>query len=378
MNALVIIPCAKPQYTIGFSAPLCWLFSKHVDQVKGVFHFELTDELILSFDFFILELNWFTELYEFTIIVNRIKSVNKEAKIMFGGLYAMLTHKLIFEKYDVDYFIKGDSELPMQMLLEDVPPRDIPNFVGRDFENSISYIFKQEDYANIEFSLDWFGSYQKYLNLQDELTNEERLYRNPMIVTTKGGCTVAHSGCDFCMGAKPDVLGNIYHREPLAMTHDSLIGLLTKLEKKFDKYSIYVNSEFDYDFSNSKLNSDVVIEVDSKINYKQIKDTLFAFRKCILIIPLYEDGLMGKKILADCNEILKLQDDNHIINFLTSQSEYPNLIKKIPKENLMCVVDTVYAAKWAHFDVYSNFDEAMRFSRVYYKTNKNLFHTKYK
>jgi hypothetical protein len=73
---------------------------------------------------------------------------------------------------------------------------------------------------------------------------------------------------------------------------------------------------------------------------------------------------------------LNLQDENHIVNFLTSQSEYPNLIKKIPKQNLMCVVDTVYAADWAHFDVYTNFDEAMRFSRVYYKANRNSFFNK--
>ena len=135
MKCLIIIPTTMHNYS--FSAPLTWMFSKHTDKVTGIYGFELTEELVKSYDFFIIELNWFIELFEFQLLTEYIKKNNKNAKILFGGLYAALKYKEIFPRCDVDYFIQGDNELPIEMLLQDENPAAIPNLVGKNFENQI-------------------------------------------------------------------------------------------------------------------------------------------------------------------------------------------------------------------------------------------------
>ncbi len=81
MKHLVIIPTVKPSYILGFSAPLAWLFSSHTDQVTGIYGFQLNDELAGSYDSFIVDLNWYFELYEFTLLVNFIKKRNPNANM---------------------------------------------------------------------------------------------------------------------------------------------------------------------------------------------------------------------------------------------------------------------------------------------------------
>ena len=79
---------------------------------------------------FIIELNWYLELHEFTLVVDYIATHRPDAKILFGGLFATLMHRRIFQELPVHYHIKGDNELPMRLLLEGTPPREVPNLVG--------------------------------------------------------------------------------------------------------------------------------------------------------------------------------------------------------------------------------------------------------
>jgi hypothetical protein len=159
MQTLVVIPSLMHKFT--FSAPLAWLFSDHIGQVHGVYSYTLTKELVRQYDSFIVELNWFIELYEFELICSFIKQHNPRAKILFGGLYSQLKYREIFAHAPVDYFIKGDNEVPIKQYLDGVDPRDIPNMVGRDFENPLTYIFQQEDYKTLQFNLDWIPDYAK-------------------------------------------------------------------------------------------------------------------------------------------------------------------------------------------------------------------------
>ncbi len=284
-KALVIIPTSKPNYEIGFSAPLSWLFSKNVHNVKGIFSFQLTPKLISSYDYFIIELNWFTELYEFGLIVDYIKSHNKKAKILFGGIHSQLKYKMIFDNYDVDYFIKGDNELPIQMFLDGDNIRNIPNFVSRSFENDIEYTFREEDYDNLDFNLDWFPDYFRFLE-KINLESDAGAFINPIIFSSKG-CATAHEGCDYCFGSKLNVYKSCYNREPVIADNDQLIKLLRKAEKKFNRLTLYINSPCDYDFSGIKLDIDAVIEIDSKVSMEQIKNLLFAFKKARMFLPIH-------------------------------------------------------------------------------------------
>ena len=362
---LVVIPTSKPNYEISFSAPLSWLFGKNMHNVKGIFSFQLTPELVCSYDYFIVELNWFTELYEFGLIVDYIKSHNKKAKILFGGLHSQLKYKTIFDNYDVDYFIKGDNELPIQMFLNGDNIRDIPNFVSRSFENDIEYVFKKEDYDNLEFNLDWFPDYFRFLKKFDP-NSDTRNFSNPMILSSKG-CTIPHDGCDYCLGSKLHIYKSCYNRGPVTIDNDQLIKLIKKIEAKFDKLTLYIISPYNYDFSNIKFNIDATIEVDSEISLEQIKNLIFAFKKARVLLPIHKDGIMGKEIIDNYKDILDLQDENHEIHFAAYSYE-ADIIGKDAK-NIFFNLDNVFASPYARYENYIKDDCALLVSkRVYEKT----------
>lgn len=353
MKYLVIIPNTMHNYS--FSAPLAWMFSQHIDKVTGVFGFELTGELVESHDCFIIELNWFIELYEFKLLVEYIKKKNKNAKILYGGLYAALKYKEIFAQYDVDYFIRGDNELPMAMFLDEVSPANIPNFVGKDFENPVTYTFKEEDYRDITFNLDWFPSYFRYIE-------GEQMYQLPMVITSKGGCSTVHKECDYCMGAKHKELIKIYNRPPITMNNDTLMNLLEKIEKKFHRASLLILSENNFDFSNRCFDIDMNVEIDSPVSIEKIEQILYAFKKCLLNISVYEEGLCGEMIRSNYRDIIQLEDKDHQIRFFAFDKDSAKLY--IPEDHLLHAEDVLPA--WTHWNYYSDFNQALIFSEMFY------------
>lgn len=375
MKALVVFPITMHNYS--FSAPSSWLFTKNKDKVRGVYGFELTENLVKEYDFFIIELNWFIQLHEFFIIVSFIKKVNSNAKILFGGLYSALKFEDIFKRADVDYFIQGDNEVPMDYFLNDYPVEKIPNFVGRAFINEVTYVFKEEDFKNLEFDLDWFPSYFQYVSKDSsyymEDKNYERLYdyndqyNLPMIITSKGGCMIRHSGCENCMGSKHEVLHKIYNRPPIKMDNESLILLLKKIEKKFKKASMLVMSENNYDFSNQFFDIDMSIEVDANMQVDAIINMLHSFPRCIMNVGIYEEGVSGTTIRKDYKRLLDAEDEKHKVSFFVYGKD-ADLID-IPDNRRLYSEDTF--PKWAYWDFYQDFDSALRFSKYFYtKVNK--------
>lgn len=357
MQCLVIIPTTMNNYS--FSAPLAWMFSNYSDKVKGIFGFQLTEELVKSYHFFIIELNWFIELAEFKLLVEYIKEKNKDAKILFGGMYSSLKYKEIFKQYDVDYFIQGDTELPIEMFLDSINPKKIPNFIGKDFENPVTYVFKEEYYKDIDFNLDWFPSYFKYVE-------KNQMYQLPSIVTSKGGCGAVHKECDYCMGSKYGELKKIYNRPPIFMSNDLLMSLLEKLEKKFEVASLFICTEYNYDFSNEHFNIEMNVEIDSPVATEKIEEILYAFKKCLLNISIYEEGLCGKAVRDNLKEIIALEDKDHQVRFFSFNTEAVKY--GIPGDHLLHS-ETVLP-EWAHWDYYIDMDEALKFSNLFYKLHK--------
>ncbi len=353
MKTLVIIPTTM--HNLSFSAPLAWLFSKHEDKVTGIYGFELTHETVMRYDTFIVELNWFIQLVEFSIIVQYIKKTKPAARVLFGGLYAALKHKEIFQRWPVDYFIQGDNEVPMDMFLSGEDPKKIPNMNGRDFSNPVTYLFKEEDYDNLEYSLDWFPSYYRYLE-------PGQMYQLPMLVTNKGGCTAVHKECHYCMGAKYEALKKIYNRPPIVMSNSTFINQIRKIEKKFDRASMIVLCKFDYDLSNQSFDIDMNVEVDSPVPLDKIGEILYAFKKCLLNISVYEEGLCGDAVRDNLQDIIDLEDDSHQVRFFAYDREAAGLT--IPGDHLMPSEDVLPG--WAYWNFYMDWDQAWSFSDTFY------------
>lgn len=358
MKCLVIIPTTMHNYS--FSAPLAWMFAEQAGNVTGIYGFELTEELAKSHKLFIIELNWFIQLAEFILLVEYIKKHNRAAKILFGGLYSALKYKEIFRRYEVDYFIQGNNELPMEMLLNDVDPKKIPNMIGRDFENPVTYLFKEEDYENLEYGLEWFPSYNRYIE-------PGQMYQLPMIITNKGGCTSVHKECNYCMGSKNEALRKIYHHPPIVMSNQTLMKQLEKVEKKFDRASLIVLAECNYDFSNRHFDIDMNVEIDSPVPIDKISEILHAFEKCVLNISVYEEGLCGDIVRDNFQNIIDREDENHQVRFFAYDREASRL--NIPKDHIMPSEDVL--PEWAYWSYYVQMEQALMFSNLFYSNLDN-------
>ncbi len=361
MNALVIIPTILVNN--GFSAPIAWLFAGQKNRVRGMYGYELTRDAVREYDTFIIELNWFIELIEFGKIVEFIRAHNKKARILFGGLYAAVVYKQIFERYNIDYFILGDNEVPIQLFLEGTDPKEIPNFVGRDFENRISYRFRERDYFDLEFDLAWFPSWDKY-------RDKEEMFQQPHIVTSKGGCDNVHEGCEYCMGSKRERLRQIYGRPPISMSSDALMSILRKIEQKFTQASMYVTRSDNYSFSDVYFDLDVTIELDARVSYEQVKNIRNAFKKVLMFVPIYEEGMTGRTMKKNYyQEIMSLEDEQHKIMFYCFGKDASQ--SGIPKDHILFAELT--SPKFAEWTFYTNIDVATEASQKFYDQCKRHF-----
>ncbi len=358
-NALVVIPLSKSiQYMFGMAAPLAWLFAGRADRVRGVYGHELSEAMVRSHDTFILELCWFTALYEVGQLARYIKQVNPRAEVLIGGLYSQLAYRDVLGAFPVDYFIRGDNELPLAMFLDGEDPKNIPNFVGQDFERPIEYRFAQRDFAELDFDLSWFPRYAEMIERFPTTDNQQ--YRLPMIITSRGGCGVPHRGCDYCMGSRLKVMGRLYGRPVLVLDNDNLIRLARKAER-FGSFSIYVTSECDYDLRGHHFDAKVFIEIDGAVDAERLRKLMYAFRKAELMIPVHSDGIMGGKILDDCRELVALSDADHVVK-LVAYSDEVDQLSHIPEGSLVYVLDT-FMPEWAHYDVYSKWDRALEVAK---------------
>lgn len=363
--ALVIVPTEKIQYELGLSAPLGWLFSERLDRVRGIYGFQLTNELVEAHDTFIIELNWYLELYEFELLVDFIKARRPNARILFGGLFAALMHRQIFEHYPVDYFIRGDNELPIRLFLDGEEPRSIPNMVGRDFSNAISYAFTAANFRSLRYSLEWFPDYHRLIEENPFGSGEPWQFVLPMVITSKGGCTAAHRGCEYCMGSHKEALREAYGRDPVVMDNDTLITLLRQVSNRHKRFTLYVSSPYDYDLSEECFESSAFVEIDSPVTTAQVADLFRAFPECTAILPLYKEGKMGEQLI-DHRELMALEDEHHRLSFPAHEHSRTRLAKT-SERGVRYNLDHGYTPTWARWEAYTDFAVARGYSRSLYR-----------
>lgn|GEM_PF-1326291 len=393
VRVLVVIPSLIHKYT--FSAPLAWLFGGHADKVRGIYGFDLTPDIVRSHDRFIVELSWFIELYEFHLVVRFIRKYNPGAVILFGGLHAQMVYRDIFRSASVDYFIRGDNELPISLFLDNEDPRRIPNMVGRDFANDITYRFEASAFRDIEFNLDWFPDYAKrwqefpqpdedtpvrfdmlpllpqyWEKPQSELPLALRWrvppkggrYHLPMLITCRGACAVAHEGCEYCLGSRCNDFKLMYGRPALVMSNDDVICLLHKIERKFDMVTLFINSANRYDFAGCSFDLDATIEYDGPVTAKNAGNIIHAFRKSVFQTGLSGMGLVGKGLRRDIDAFRSIEDESHHVYFFASPEDAT--ANGIPEEKRLYMENVL--PDWTDWKFYSDPRKAFRRSRGWY------------
>ncbi|HEX2952759.1 MAG TPA: hypothetical protein VHR47_02100 [Bacillota bacterium] len=395
MNALVIIPSLQHKYS--FSAPLAWLFSDHVSEVRGIYSEDLKPEDLAGIDLCIVELNWFIELCEFGHIIRYIRRYGKGVTILFGGLYAQLKYKEVFEHYDVDLFIKGFAELPMKLLLDGKDPSEIPNMMSRDFENETTYYPSKEELEKITYNLDWFPDYfrnwarypapgvdaewsnsltpfrptYRYPQKIKNPLKEYRVppsggrYHLPMVITARGGCRAVHDGCSYCMGSKKDVLQEIYQCGGVVLDNELLKKHMRRIAEGFKQATLYINSPFEYDFTGEHYDIEVTIEVDCPVTPEQLAKVIYAFTKAKVNLVLYKEGHMsiaGQKKYADIKNLIKLEDEDHRIYFFGFRDDADEA--GVPQRNRL--YSEFAFPKWTDWEYYNDWEKALKHSEKWY------------
>ena len=399
MRTLVVIPSLMHKYT--FSAPLAWLFGHDVESVRGVYSAQLDKKTVQAHDSFIVELNWFIELHEFGLITHFIKRHNMHAKILFGGLYSQIKFGEIFSKYPVDYFIKGDAEVPIREYLNGTPPEKIPNLVGRHFTNPQSYHFTPDEFDDLAFDLDWIPEYetgwesfpepgnpedmsfeqiprfpqywekpntQRPLSLRWRVPPRGGRYHLPMLFTGRGGCPAAHRGCEYCMGARHDVMRAIYGRPPVVMSNEHLIRLLHKIDRKFKRVTLYINSHGDYDLRGHHFDLNATIEIDCQSTANDAAKLMYAFREANLHIALFKEGITGEQPRSSVDDYLALEDPKHKMHFFATKEETKRL--NIPPETRL-YTEFVFPS-WANWDYYTDTRNAEAKSRQWFMVTNQV------
>jgi len=353
---LVVIPTLMLDGS--FSAPLAWMFAPCPDRVRGVYGFELTRELVEAHHRFVVELSWFIELHEFGLIVDFIRAHNPAAEILFGGMYAGIVYPEIFRRYRVDYFIRGDNELPLRLFVEGEAAERIPNLTGRRLENPLGYIFGERDFDGLDFDLSWFPGYHRHRNRRER-------FPLPHLVTFKGGCNSVHDGCDYCAGSKAGTLCRLFGRGPLTMPAGSLLTLLARVERRFQEVSLYLTRAGEYPFDGQRFDLDATIEIDSRSSPAQVAGLFRAFRKAYVLVSAYAEGLSGETACPQIYEaMMDLEDQDHVLRFYVMKKDARAL--GIPADHVM-YSDLAFprAAEWSF---YTDVDRALAFSQRFYRT----------
>ncbi len=146
------------------------------------------------------------------------------------------------------------------------------------------------------------------------------------------------------------------------MKNDILMELLNKVTKKFAAASLFISTEYQYDFSHRYFDIEMNVEIDSPVPIEKIGEILHAFKKCLLNISVYEEGLCGEAVRNNFQDILSLEDPDHQVRFFAFDREAKKI--DIPADHLLHS-ETVLPG-WAHWDYYLNMDQALEFSQLFY------------
>jgi hypothetical protein len=149
------------------------------------------------------------------------------------------------------------------------------------------------------------------------------------------------------------------------MTNGNLMRLLDRAQQKFDEASLYLMRAADCDFSGRRFELDMTIEVDSQTSFEQIASICGAFRKVFLLVSAYEEGISGSALDQNLfKRILDLEDADHRIRFYVFKKDART--SGISNDHIM--YSEFAFPKAADWSFYVNLDQAIEFSRRFYKT----------
>jgi hypothetical protein len=209
---------------------------------KGIMYYELTDDLIKNTKIFVMDLHWYFTLFGVEKIAKRIKKINPGAKIIVGGYTASILANALIEKFDIDFVIRGDAEVPFTLLinklLNNKDISDVPNITSKNFSTPLSYTLTQQDFDNSNYlDINWFPRFKKEMIEQQKSNFLPAIY--PYIAVVKG---CIHN-CERCYG-NPKLQKKICGRGIVIRTENIVKNDLLFWEKEKNINTVYIVMDF--------------------------------------------------------------------------------------------------------------------------------------
>lgn len=293
--------------------------------VKGFFAYELKDTDIKDAEIIFIDIHWYLSLYGASVLCERIKKVNKNCKIICGGITASEYPRVIIERFNVDYVIRGDAEIPFPRLVTSIMEKlddfdTIPNLVSKDgVFNQRSYVLTSSDMEENDYlDVDFFPSFKKEI-YRVHKTNvspwSEVIY--PYMIPFRG-CPIE---CLGCAGGITEQL-KLFGRKPVMRSAD-------KLRDDFDRcnndlnlsfVSIYhdfitlLKPEFAFEVLNKDLRLKVRLEFNSRPEIDQLELVLNRFKGGVINFSIDYKHLTSSNII----------EPDHMIKLIKKVKEYPN------------------------------------------------------
>lgn len=215
--------------TIPLSLPA---LIKRLDvKVKGYHYNEVSDEIIKNSKIVIVDIHWFLSLKGAIELASRIKLVNQKAILIAGGVTATIYSKWLVEKGGFDYIIKGDAEVPLTLLVNEILlnniPTSVPNLVGKNgFSTKQSYFLTSEDLNNNEFyDIDFFPTLQKRVSHLHNINKGWPPQLFPYLIPFRG-CPIK---CEVCLGGEEEQL-KVFKRKSIIRSSKKLAEDLDYLD----------------------------------------------------------------------------------------------------------------------------------------------------
>ena len=167
-----------------------------------------------------------------------IKSRHGHLKIICGGFTAGYFGENLLERCRfIDYVVKGDPEKPLELLLRETDPSEIPNLIYRDSSairsNAISYYVDEETLSQTSFSeLTYLYDFELYIKAIEEKLGF------PIFIGR--GCEF---NCAYCGGSRRSFTLHSERGKPVLRTVASVIADLKRLKDATNKiYICYENN----------------------------------------------------------------------------------------------------------------------------------------
>jgi hypothetical protein len=171
----------------------------------------------------------------------QIRAHDKNLKILAGGFTAGYFGENLIQRCDfLDYVVKGDPEKPLELLLNNTEPAEIPNLIYRTpsgiSANPVSFHADQKMLSDISFSnLSALFDYERYL----QAINKKLGF--PLFIGR--GCSYS---CQYCGGSRSSFRSHSERTKPVARSIDSIIADLKRLKRFTQKIYLCYENDRDY------------------------------------------------------------------------------------------------------------------------------------